>query len=72
MNMRALKMNLVGGMNSYIMAIADDEIAEEWFDGGLKEEQDLAEIVDSDDLWAATCKLFGELVKRAESKGLSL
>jgi hypothetical protein len=65
--MKVLKMNILGGMNSYILEKGDEDVMADWFQYGLPDnctEEDLAEIVDDEELWCDICGLFGRLAKR--------
>ena len=61
-----LRMNLLGGMNDYILnVIGDDEITEQWFTYGIPDECDedmLMKIAEDDKQWNAICYLFGNIV----------
>lgn len=64
-----LKMNLLGGMNAYIIDYGDEEIWEEWIAEGVPDcatEDDLQFIAEDDELWVDTCKLFARLVAMME------
>lgn len=61
-----LKMNLLGGMNTYILdVLGDEDIMDIWFRGGLPDEcneDTLREIADDDDEFKRICLLFGNIV----------
>lgn len=62
-----LKMNLLGGMDSYIRELGDEDIWEAWIANGVPDgatEDDLRFIAEDDELWRDTCELFGRLIKR--------
>ena len=62
-----LKMNLLGGMDSYIRELGDEDIWEVWIAYGIPDgatEDDLQFIAEDDELWRDTCGLFGQLIKR--------
>lgn len=62
-----LKMNLLGGMDSYIRELGDEDIWEVWIAYGVPDgatEDDLQFIAEDDELWRDTCGLFGQLIKR--------
>lgn len=62
-----LKMNLLGGMDSYIRELGDEDIWEVWIAHGVPDgatEDDLRFIAEDDELWQDTCELFGRLIKR--------
>ena len=62
--MTVLKMNLLGGMYSFL---GQDELAYcEWITLFPDEpsEDDLKEIAENDELWVSACEVFGRIVKR--------
>ena len=64
--MTQLKMNLLGGMASYIEGLGDEELLEKWYQGGVPDgadETDLKEIAEDLELWTDCCTLFGKLVE---------
>ena len=67
MEKKILRMNLLGGMNYYIIEhIQDEEELERWITYGVPDqatEEDLETIAEDDELWRACCMLFGELVE---------
>ena len=65
--MRALKMNMAGAMDTYIRNLNDEDAMEEWLMEGVPDgadEEDLAWFADNLDEWIDLCNLFGKLVKR--------
>lgn len=67
--MIVLKMNLLGGMNAYIIESGDESVWESWIMGGVPDgatEQDLLEIAKDEESWVDCCTLFGKLVKRLD------
>lgn len=67
MEKKILRMNLLGGMNYYIIEhIQDEEAFEDWITYGVPDqatEEDLETIAEDDELWRTCCVLFGELVQ---------
>ena len=66
-----LKMNLLGGMDSYIRELGDEDIWEVWIANGVPDgatEDDLRFIAEDDELWRDTCNLFGQLIKREQGR----
>ena len=65
MEKKILRMNLLGGMNYYIIEhIQDEEEFERRITYGVPDEateEDLETIAEDDGLWRACCMLFGEL-----------
>lgn len=65
--MSILKQNILGGMDSYIRELGDEDIWEVWIAYGVPDwatENDLQFIAENDELWRDTCGLFGQLIKR--------
>lgn len=63
-----LKVNLLGGMNSYIIdEIGDDDIYDKWIQVVPDEcsEDDLFDIATDAELWIDAVNLFAELVKES-------
>lgn len=67
MEKKILRMNLLGGMNCYIIEhIQDEEDFETWITYGVPDqatEEDLETIAKDDGLWRICCVLFGELIE---------
>lgn len=62
--MTVIKMNLLGGMYSFL---GQDELAYyEWITLFPDEptEDDLREIAEDDELWVSACETFGRIIKR--------
>lgn len=63
---KVLKMNLLGGMHSYMMnVIPDEDLQEEWLSLGVPDgadEEVLEEIAEDAQEFARTVRLFGSLV----------
>ena len=66
--MTILKMNLLGGMNSYLEAIGDEYCLTRWYltFPDCADEDDLREIVEDEELWRECCGLFGDICKIME------
>ena len=65
--MSKLKQNILGGIDSYIRELGDEDIWEVWIANGVPDgatEDDLQFIAEDDELWRDTCNLFGQLLKR--------
>ena len=62
-----LRMNLLGGMNSFINEIGDEDYTAWWLNHFPDEatEDDLKEIAEEGDLFADICQTFGEIVTEA-------
>lgn len=63
--MLILKMNLLGGMNQYVIDLGDEEAWEWWITVVPDEltEEDMEFIVNDRELWTDVCTLFGKIVK---------
>jgi hypothetical protein len=65
-----IRMNMLGGMNDYIInVIGDETLTESWLIDGVPDgadEDDLREIAEDDDLWFDTVKEFQRLLAVAK------
>lgn len=64
--MKTLKMNILGGMDTYIRELGDEELMEPWLMCGVPDEateDDLEYIAEDLDEFTSVCKLFGKLVR---------
>jgi hypothetical protein len=65
-----IRMNLLGGMNDYIInVIGDETLTESWLIDGVPDEateDDLKEIAEDDDLWYDTVEEFQRLLAVAK------
>lgn len=61
--MVTLKMNLLGGMNSYIEEIGDEDVTARWLEIMPDEatEDDLRSIAEDEELWKIACSTFGRI-----------
>jgi hypothetical protein len=63
---KVLKMNLLGGMHSYMMnCVGDEECQDSWLQLGVPDEpteEDLENIAEDEDDFIYTANLFGKLV----------
>jgi hypothetical protein len=60
-----LRANLLGGMNSYIIELGDEEILEPWLMCGVPDgctEEELMEIAEDDDEFRRIAKEFAKLI----------
>ena len=66
MDIITLRMNLLGGMNSYIIdVIGDEDIYERWWMVGVPDgadEDTLREIAEDEEEFNRICKVFGNLI----------
>lgn len=62
-----LRMNMLGGMNSYVLEqIGDEDITDYWRQEGVPDEADediLRDIAEDDESWTHICKVFGYCVQ---------
>ena len=60
-----LKMNLLGGMNQYVIDLGDEEAWLWWIELVPDEatEDDLEFIANDRELWTDVCRLFGKIVR---------
>ena len=66
-DLQLLRMNLLGGMNEYIKCLNDETAYYDYWIELVPDEateEDLQDIAESDELFNATCELFGRLIKR--------
>ena len=64
--MKVLRMNLLGGMNAYVLELGDEELYDTWFAIGVPDEateEDLESIALDDDEFTSVCSTFARLVK---------
>lgn len=69
--MIVLKMNILGGMNSYIIENGDEMIWESWITAGVPDcatEDDLRWIAENEGEWVDVVALFAKLVKRIRAE----
>jgi hypothetical protein len=63
-----LRMNILGGMNTFVIEhIGDEDILEGWLTFGVQDqatEEDLRFIAEDDECFADVCAYFGKIVKR--------
>jgi len=57
-----LRMNMLGGMNSYVLEqIGDEDITDYWWEEGVPDgadEDDLRSIAENDEMWTEVCRTF--------------
>ena len=67
---KLLRMNIMGGMHSYVLALGDEEIMDEWFACGLPEsvtEEMLSDYAEDDNIWESVCSEFGYIIQEFEN-----
>ena len=60
-DIKQLRMNILGGMNSYILDVGDEDILKYWFFYGIPKEcteEQLLWIAENDDLWLTCINAF--------------
>ena len=63
--MKVLKMNLLGGMDTYIRNLNDERAYDAWSALGVPDdasEDDLEWIAENVDEWSDVCRIFGSIV----------
>ncbi len=66
MGTKEQRIELLKGMNQYIIDLGDEEVYEVWFSLGIPDEpteDDYKFIADNIEEWVRTCQLFGQLIK---------
>ena len=62
-----LRMNILGGMNSFVLARGDEDILEDWITYGVQDEateDDLRAIAEDDDCFADVCEYFAKICRK--------
>lgn len=66
MGTKEQRIELLKGMNKYIIDLGDEEAYETWFSLGVPDEpteDDYEFIAEEREIWVYVCKLFGQLIK---------
>ena len=66
MGTKEQRIELLQGMNQYIIDLGDEEVYETWFSLGVPDEptdDDYEFIADDIEEWVYVCQLFGRLIK---------
>ena len=66
MGTKEQRIELLQGMNQYIIDLGDEEVYETWFSLGVPDEpsdDDFESIADNLEEWVYVCQLFGNLIK---------
>ena len=67
---KLLRMNIMGGMHSYVLALGDEEIMDEWFAYGLPDsvtEEMLSDYAEDDNIWESVCGEFEYIIREFEN-----
>lgn len=63
---RQLRMNIMGGMNAYVLDLGDEDILDFWFRNGLPDEvteEMLTEYAEDDEIWLSVVQAFASVVR---------
>jgi hypothetical protein len=63
---KLLRMNIMGGMHSYVLELGDEDLLDYWFTYGLPDEvteEMLAEYAEDDDIWIGVVQAFAKIVR---------
>jgi hypothetical protein len=63
---KQLRMNIMGGMNSYVLELGDEDLLDYWFTYGLPDEvteEMLAEYAEDDNIWLGVVQAFAKIVR---------
>lgn len=63
---KQLRMNIMGGMNAYVLELGDEDLLDYWFTYGLPDEvteEMLAEYAEDDDIWIGVVQAFAKIVR---------
>jgi len=62
---KQLRMNIMGGMNSYVLALGDEELLDYWYCYGLPDEvteEMLEEYAENDTIWENVIRTFADVL----------
>ena len=62
---KLLRMNIMGGMHSYVLALGDEELLNYWYAYGLPDEvteEMLAEYAENDTVWEDVIRTFADVL----------
>lgn len=63
---KQLKMNLMGGMNAYVLELGDEDLLDYWFTYGLPDgatEEMLAEYAEDEEIWINVVHAFADVLR---------
>lgn len=63
---KQLRMNIMGGMNAYVLELGDEDLLDYWFTYGLPDEvteEMLAEYAEDDDIWLDVVSAFAKILR---------
>ena len=63
---KQLRMNIMGGMNAYVLELGDEDLLDFWYRDGLPDEvteEMLAEYAEDDDIWIDVVHAFAKILR---------
>lgn len=63
---KQLRMNIMGGMNAYVLELGDEDILDFWFTYGLPDEvteEMLAEYAEDEEIWMNVVHAFADVLR---------
>ena len=63
---KQLRMNIMGGMNAYVLELGDEDILDFWFTYGLPDEvteEMLAEYAEDEEIWMNVIQAFASVIR---------
>lgn len=63
---KQLRMNIMGGMNAYVLELGDEDILDFWFAYGLPDEvteEMLAEYAEDEEIWMNVIQAFASVIR---------
>lgn len=63
---KQLRMNLMGGMNAYVIELGDEDLLDYWRRNGLPDpvtEEMIADDAEDDDIWSDVVQAFAKIVR---------
>jgi hypothetical protein len=63
---KQLRMNIMGGMNAYVLELGDEDLLDYWFTYGLPDEvteEMLAEYAEDDEIWLSVVHAFADVLR---------
>lgn len=63
---KQLRMNIMGGMNAYVLELGDEDILDFWFTYGLPDEvteEMLAEYAEDEEIWINVVHAFADVLR---------
>jgi hypothetical protein len=63
---KQLRMNIMGGMNAYVLELGDEDLLDYWFTYGLPDEvteEMLAEYAEDEEIWMNVIQAFASVIR---------